>query len=90
MSLLKEGGGILIFNVKSQPFDYADKLGWRQRRNEFYSVDNTAHLTEDFIFNFYEGYFEDKGYKTKFAFLEKRPQEPGLYALTTQVTNELN
>jgi len=93
LKLLKEEGGLLVFNVKTQPFDYEDKLDWQKKRNDFYQLSDSSYLAKDFVFNFYENFFNIRGYTTKFAFLEKRPQEDGLYSFTTQITgitNEIN
>ena len=91
LNLLKSPSGILIFNIKTTPFNYTDKIEWQKRRNAFYSVTDTSHLTKEFIFNFYETFFKTHGFITEFAFLEERPQESGLYALTVQLTiNEFN
>tara|TARA_R110000824_G_scaffold144777_5_gene312844 strand:- start:366 stop:992 length:627 start_codon:yes stop_codon:yes gene_type:complete len=92
-NLLKKNGGILIFNVKTKPFDYTDKLEWQNRRNDFYSLSDASYLSEEFVFDFYKDLFTIHGYTSRFIFLEKRPQEPGLYALTTEIfrtPDELN
>jgi hypothetical protein len=85
LELLKFNGGLLIFNVKTTPFNYEDKIEWQKRRNDFYSMEDCSDLNKEFIFDFYEKYFSERDYITKFAFLEKRPQETGLYAYTTQI-----
>jgi len=85
LDLLKNSGALLIFNVKAQPFNYADNKQWQKRRNDFYSLGDCSCLSKEFIFSFYENYFNIRGYVTKFAFIETRPQEPGLYAFVTQI-----
>lgn len=90
LSLLNKDG-IFIFNVKTEPFNYTGKLEWQARRNAFYSLSDCSRLSKEFVFDFYKNFFRERGYTTKFAFLEKRPQESGLCALTTQlVADELN
>ena len=84
-SLLKKTGGLVILNVKTQPFDYDNKLLWQQRRQKFYGVQNTASLSLEFVKNFYKGYFKAIGYETRFSFLYKRPQEPGLYSFVSKL-----
>ena len=76
---------ILIFNVKSKPFNYEDKAEWRKKRDDFYGVDATE-LSEEFIHNFYKDYFHELGYLVEFSFLTKRPQEEGLSAYTAKMT----
>jgi hypothetical protein len=85
LNLMKADGGLLIFNVKTEPFSYQSKLEWQSRRNKFYSVSDASYLSGDFIINFYKNFFRERGYKTKFIFLEKRPQESGLFALTIKI-----
>jgi len=85
LNLLKSSGGLLIFNVKTEPFNYSDKKQWQKRRNDFYSLEDCSRLSKGFVFDFYENYFNMRGYITKFAFMEIRPQESGLYAFTTQI-----
>ena len=85
LNLLAKESGILIFNIKTKPFDYDDKLEWQKKRNKFYSLEDSSFLTTEFVFDFYKNYFDIRGYNTKFAFLEKRPQEDGLYAFTSQL-----
>ncbi len=87
LALLKNTTGIMIFNIKTEPFNYSNKLSWQERRNNFYSLDDASCLSEQFVISFYEKYFLDRGYKTNFSFLEQRPQEPGLYAYTTQLVH---
>ena len=88
--LLKEAGGILIFNIKTEPFNYAEKLEWQNRRNNFYSLQDASLLTKEFVIDFYKKYFSDHGYTTKLIFLEKRPQENGLYALAAKIQRKNN
>jgi len=85
LGLLSSGGGLLILNVKTKPFNYGSKELWKQRRNSFYAVEDASELSEEFVLQFYENYFLNFGFVTKFAFLEKRPQESGLSALTVQL-----
>ena len=53
LNLLKKSGGLLVFNVKTQPFRYSDKKQWQKRRNNFYLLEDCSYLSEEFIFNFY-------------------------------------
>ena len=85
LKCLKVGGGIIIFNVKVQPFNYQNKLLWKSKRNSFYSREDCSRLDENFVFQFYESYMRDRGYSVDFSFWERRPQEPGLYAMTMGV-----
>jgi hypothetical protein len=86
LGLLKKAGGILIFNVKTEPFNYHDKKQWQTRRNNFYLLDDCSSLSKEFILEFYKEYLSDRGYQTNFAFFVNRPQESGLEALTIQIT----
>jgi len=75
-----ENEALIIFNVKTKPFNYEENFLWKKRRNEFYNINNTSSLTLDFLEKFYIKFF-----KTKFKYsildntIEKRPQEKGLY-----------
>jgi len=90
LSMLKKLGGVLVFNIKTQPFNYEDKITWQKRRNDFYSVNDASNLSKQFIFDFYHNFFNSYDYKTLFSFWEKRPQEPGLYAFVTRIQRKHN
>jgi len=83
--LLKEEGGVVILNVKAQPFNYEDKLDWQCRRNTFYAIDDTSNVPLDFLQHHYQAYFESLGYGTEFSFMIVRPQETGLYSLVSKL-----
>ena len=82
---LLNDSSILILNVKTKPFNYEDKHEWRQRRNQYYGQD-AIELKEDFVLSFYERLLRERGFSTEFSFMEKRPQEEGLSALTMKLT----
>lgn len=90
LNLLKESGGIIVFNVKATPWSYDDKKEWQFRRNSFYNLKDSSSLSEEFLFNFYKDFFHTRGYETVFSFWDKRPQEDGLYAFTVQLTKQKN
>lgn len=77
--------GVIIFNVKVEPFNYEDKELWRYRRNSFYSLSDCSKLEKEFVFDFYESYMRDNGFSVDFNFWTRRPQEPGLFAMTMRV-----
>ena len=77
--------GVVIFNVKVEPFNYEDKHEWQQRRNSFYGVDG-ARLDIDFVFKFYAEFFHTMGYREDVVFWEVRPQETGLYQYASVLT----
>lgn len=79
--------GVVIFNVKTKPFNYDDKLEWQARRNSFYGVDSRS-LDEKFVFDFYEKYFNTRGFDVDFSFWEVRPQETGLYEYAAKLTRK--
>jgi len=83
--LLKYEGGILIFNVKTKPFNYDSNIRWQRRRNTFYLVEDASDLSEDFMFNFYKNYLSLGNFHTDFIFWEKRPQESGLYEMAVKI-----
>lgn len=76
---------ILIFNVKTKPFNYEDKVVWKEKRNKFYETDATE-LKEEFVYKYYKDYFQKRGFEVEFSFLTKRPQEEGLSAYTAKLT----
>ena len=76
---------IVIFNVKSKPFNYEDKKEWQNRRNEFYQLEDSSDLSLDFVHRFYRNYFDRKGFDTGFCFSLIRPQESGLYMFVYQL-----
>ncbi len=86
--LLKDSGGLLIFNVKTKPFNYENNHRWQKRRNDFYNLEDCSNLSEDFVFKFYKDYFQKLGYETNLAFMQSRPQETGLSAMTIGLFRE--
>lgn len=78
--LLNEQGGIVIFNIKTRPFDYALFPLWQARRSNFYNLPDCSFLSLSFVKSFYENFFVDLGFVVDFLFLEPRPQEDDLYS----------
>ena len=83
--VLKKNGGLIIFNVKTEPFNYETNHQWQKRRNDFYSLEDCSFLSNDFILDFYRNYFSKKGYDVTLSFMTHRPQETGLWAMTMGV-----
>ena len=69
----------IIYNVKVRPFNYEKNPEWKQRRNDFYGLEDTSSLSIEFLKDFYETLFANLGYKTQKVIDVKRPQETGLY-----------
>ena len=84
-NLIKPEGGLVIFNVKLEPFDYQDKILWQHRRNLFFGVKDASKLTTEFAQTFYNYFFCQMAYKVEFSFLVPRPQETGLYSMVTRI-----
>jgi hypothetical protein len=76
---LLEDRSVVIFNIKTEPFEYSEKVQWQKRRNDFYERPADS-LPEDFVFKFYDDFFERRGFEVTSSFWEERPQETGLYA----------
>lgn len=72
---------IVIFNVKTEPFDYHKHEKWQSRRNDFYQRQDCSNLDKEFSFNFYKNYFETLGFKVDYMNWHIRPQETGLYEM---------
>ena len=81
---LMSNEGVIIFNIKTQPYNYENNVPWQKRRNEFYGIES-SNLEKDFIFNFYNTYISRLGFEVKFSFWEPRPQENNLYAYVAKV-----
>ncbi len=92
LKLLNQEDGLIVFNIKTKPFNYDDKAKWQMRRNIFYEKEDCSKLSKKFILNFYKNYFKKHKFDCEYMFLEKRPQESGLYALVAKVKkiNEYN
>jgi hypothetical protein len=84
-NLIKPKGGLIIFNIKLEPFDYEDKDEWKLRRNIFFGVKDASNLTENFVKSFYSNFFREMSYNTEFSFLVPRPQETSLYSMVAKV-----
>lgn len=78
-SLVAQDECLVIFNVKSEPFNYESNKNWQNRRNDFFKVLDASNLSLSFLRKFYERLFLEKGFITTRALTEKRPQETGLY-----------
>ena len=70
---------VLIFNVKTKPFNYEEKFKWKKRRSDFYNLQDTRDIPLDFMKNFYENMFKSKGFEISQSCSILRPQETGLY-----------
>ena len=82
-ALLRNPAGVVLVNVKTQPFNYEDKLMWQERRNNFYDIEDASNLSLEFVEGFYRNFYESIGYRTSFSLIHERPQESGLYLLTS-------
>ena len=80
--LINNNFGIVIFNIKSNPFNYVNFPEWQKRRNSYYGVKDASNLDIDFLKDFYDSKFKDMGFSIKFSFLKHRMQQADLYALT--------
>jgi spermidine synthase len=89
LGLLKSQG-IVIFNVKTKPFNYNEKVDWQIIRNNFYDVCDASSLSENFIISFYKKYLKERKWNIDYYILEKRHQEEGLYAFACGVSLENN
>ena len=54
-------GGVVVFNVNIEPFDYELYPEWRARREEFYGSTETEKLSLDELADFYKRRFEALG-----------------------------
>ena len=73
---------IIIFNVKTRPYNYLTQKDWQKKRNRFYKLEDCSNIEESFIKLFYEKLLSSYGYLTKYSFLNSRLQENNLFALT--------
>jgi len=76
---------IIIFNVKTKPFDFEDKIQWARRREKFYKVDDSSDISLDFMNQFYEKLFTLEGFQVGIKLNVRRPQEDGLYMFAYQL-----
>lgn len=70
--------GIVVLNVKTQPYNFEKFPEWKRRRDDFYGVDSSS-LSDHFIDPFYREKFSTLGFNVDFSLLVKRPQEENLY-----------
>ena len=54
-------GGVLVFNVNIEPFDYEKFPLWERRREDFYDTKATAKMTLEELAGFYKRRFESTG-----------------------------
>ena len=57
-NLLKKSGGIIILNIKLQPFSYSEHPNWQKRRNNFYQLSDCSNLNINYIETFYTSLFQ--------------------------------
>ena len=57
-----EDNCFVIFNVARKPFNYDDNHTWKNRRNEFYKVEDASDLSIKFLTEFYTKFFNSMGY----------------------------
>jgi hypothetical protein len=74
-NLISKTGGVVIFNINKNPFNYDTDSIWAKKRNKFYSLHDASNLDVDFLLNFYRDKFKDLGFKTIFSFEQKRNEE---------------
>lgn len=74
-NLIFKNGGVVIFNINKNPFNYDTDSIWAKKRNKFYGLHDSSHLEVDFLLNFYRNKFKDLGFKTIFSFEQKRNEE---------------
>jgi hypothetical protein len=70
---------VILFNVKTKPFNYEDKLLWQKARQKFYKKSNCSDLSVEFMHKFYSNLFKDAMFEVRFSFDLLRPQEDGLH-----------
>jgi hypothetical protein len=73
--IIKKEGGVVIFNVNKNPFNYDKTSIWAQRRNHYYNVEESAGLDSVFLLSFYKHKFYTLGFKTLFSFEISRNNE---------------
>lgn len=81
LKIMKDSA-IICVNVKTEPFNYEDKVAWQARRNSFYGIEDASSLGQDFVVDFYKNEVRSSGRIVDHVLWKQRPQEPGLYLLT--------
>ena len=94
-NLIFKDGGVVIFNINKNPFDYDIGSIWAKKRNKFYDIHDASNLDANFLLNFYENKFKSLGYKTIFSFEQQRNKEYLSYLVfnlirTVKYKKELN
>lgn len=79
--LMTRDFGVVVFNIKTNPFDFDKFPEWKKRRQQYYGLEDTSNLSLEFIENFYRNKLEIIGKRVKFLFIEHRPQQNDLYAV---------
>lgn len=72
---------LIIFNVKTIPFNFKNNKVWQEKRNAFYNVDDSSILSISFFKKFYENKIKLKNKQILFDILVERPQEENLYQM---------
>ncbi len=82
--LLKDSG-VVIFNVKLNPYNLSIYDEWKNRRDIFYNVKDASDLSLGFIKSFYVEYFKKLNYEVDFLFTKHRKQEKDLHYVVTSL-----
>ena len=80
--LIKKEGGIVIFNIKANPFNYDNFPQWKQRRESYYELSDASNLDISDLNDFYKNKFIGMNFDVKFLFVEHRLQQSDLYSFT--------
>jgi len=70
--------GVIVLNVKTQPYNFEAFPDWKKRRDQFYQIDSSS-IQIEFIDQFYRKKFRSLGFEVEFSHLTRRPQEEHLY-----------
>jgi hypothetical protein len=77
--------GVVVFNVKTKPYDFDQSPKWQARRNDYYQMKVTANLTLGFVEAFYDLLFYRMDMGIQNRFVVPRPQEPNLFYVVYQL-----
>lgn len=66
LDMLEPSGGVVLFNVLHDPYEYDHQKAWQKRRQEFYGTWHTDSMPLGWLSMFYYRFFDNRGWEIKF------------------------
>ena len=78
---------LLIFNVKTKPYNFNNNEKWKKRRNNFYGVSDSSNLSIEFFKDFYFNMIKENKRNIDGYLIVNRPQESHLFQMSFLISS---